>query len=182
MANNQTIHDPQGKIALLVIDVQQGLFERPTPLYQAEQLINNINMLINKARQANAEVLYVQHVNKSILAKGTAAWQLHDAIRPLPTETIIHKCYGSAFEETVLHGKLMVRGVRQIVVTGLTTHGCIKATCQNALDLGYTVILIEDGHSSYAKEAAALVKKWNEKLSEQGVVLQKAAQMDFCNN
>jgi len=53
MMNTKRINYPQSKIALLVIDVQQGLFERPTPLYQAEALVKNINLLIDKARRAN---------------------------------------------------------------------------------------------------------------------------------
>ena len=38
---------------LLVIDVQKGLFEKTTPIYKAKQLLENINILIDKARQEN---------------------------------------------------------------------------------------------------------------------------------
>ena len=55
-----------------------------------------------------------------------------------------------------------------MIVTGLVTHGCVKATCLGALELGYAVVLAEDGHSSYSKDAARLVEEWNRKLGEAG--------------
>jgi len=94
------------RIALLVIDVQQGLFERSTPIYNAEQLLHNLNALIRGARRAGVPVFFIQHANKSTLVEGSGAWQLHPQIQPLRTELIIHKQHGNAFEETVLQEEL----------------------------------------------------------------------------
>jgi nicotinamidase-related amidase len=35
-----------------------------------------------------------------------------------------------------------------VILTGLVTHGCVKATCEGALALGYAAVLAADGHSS----------------------------------
>jgi hypothetical protein len=54
----------QGKAALLVIDVQKGLFERATPIHKAEQVLQNINALIRNAPQV------IEKWNKKIRGKG----------------------------------------------------------------------------------------------------------------
>jgi nicotinamidase-related amidase len=172
----------QNEVALLVIDVQQGLFERSTPIYKAEQVLENINTLIHKARRAGIEVFFIQHANKSTLVKGSDAWQLHPKIQPLDTESVIHKRHGNALEETDLQERLGFRGVKNLVITGLVTQGCIKATSAGALEQGYGVILVEDGHSSFSKQAAELIVKWNQKLSEMGAELRRASQVNFGNN
>ena len=178
MTGESNVHSmDEGQIALLVIDVQQGLFERATPIYQAEPFLENVNLLIRNARRAGAPVFFVQHANKGTLTAGSQAWQLHPAIQPLAGETVIHKRHGDAFEETELQDVLAVRGVKTLVVTGLVTHGCVKATCVGALERGYRVVLVADGHSSFSKQAAALIEKWNRKLSEMGVQLKETRQI-----
>ena len=64
-------------------------------------------------------------------------------------------------------------------MTGLVTHGCVKATCEGALALGYAVMLAADGHSSYSKDAARLIEDWNRKLGEMGAQVMPAAQIDL---
>ncbi len=67
----------QRNAALLVIDVQKGLFERSTPIFNGEQVLENINALIVRARQAGVPVIFIQHANESTLVKESDAWQLH---------------------------------------------------------------------------------------------------------
>ena len=64
-----------------------------------------------------------------------------------------------------------------MIVTGLVTHGCVKATCEGALALGYAVVLAADGHSSYSKDAARHVEEWNRKLGEAGARVVPAAEI-----
>ncbi len=61
---------------------------------------------------------------------------------------IVHKQHGNAFEDTPLHAMLVERSAGRVIVTGLVTHGCVKATCLGALASGYAVTLAADGHSS----------------------------------
>jgi len=44
------------KAALLIIDVQNGLFRKSSPIYQAESLLKNINTLVARADWAGAPV------------------------------------------------------------------------------------------------------------------------------
>ena len=165
--------------ALLVIDVQHGLFRKSTPIYRAEPLLNTIATLIDRAHAAGALVVYIQHASDKVLPFGSADWQLHPRLHPGEGDLVVHKQHGNAFEDTPLHAALVERGVGRVIVTGLVTHGCVKATCLGALALGYTVTLAADGHSSYSKDAAQLIEEWNRKLGEAGASVAPASQIAF---
>jgi len=175
-------HSDQETMALLVIDVQRGLFEKSAPVYQARQVLSTINTLINKARLAGVPVFFIQHSNENLLQKGSRSWQLHPEIHPQVEEVIIHKLHGNAFEGTNLWEELEKRNVSGLVLTGLVTHGCVKATCLGALEEGYRVVLVSDGHSSYSKDAAQQIKKWNHLLGEKGAEIIESKNVNFTDN
>jgi len=173
----QTASPGEGKTALLVIDVQQGLFQKSTPIYKADELLQNINLLIESAHRANVPVIYIQHDDTRGLIKGSPDWQLHPRLQPLPAESIIYKQHPNAFEETNLGEVLQGKGVTRLVVCGMVTHGCVRATCIGALELGYTVTLAADAHSSYSPQAAELIEKWNVNLAALGAGVKPAAEI-----
>jgi nicotinamidase-related amidase len=71
------------------------------------------------------------------------------------------------------------RDISSLIVTGLVTHGCVRATCLGGIELGYRVILVKDGHSSYSKDAAQLIEEWNQKLSDATVELAATSEIEF---
>jgi nicotinamidase-related amidase len=127
-------------------------------------------------------VIFIQHSSHKTLEKGSDAWQLHPEIRPLAEEVIIHKLHGNAFEGTGLREELEKRNVSVLVTTGLVTHGCVKATCLGAIDEGYQVLLVSDGHSSYSKDAAQLIEKWNRAIAEKGAEVMEAQKVRFAGS
>jgi nicotinamidase-related amidase len=181
MKNTAAVPSPKtGKnTALLIIDVQRGLFRKSTPVYQAEQLLTNINLLADRARQAGSPVVFIQHAAERSLVEGSEDWQLHPQVQPVHGDLLVHKRQGNAFASTALEGELEAREVGTLIVTGLVTHGCVRATCAGGKELGYRVILVADGHSSYHRQAAQLIAEWNQKLSEGIVELRTAAEIDF---
>jgi nicotinamidase-related amidase len=178
-ANAVTASRKRVRTALLVIDVQQGLFKRSAPIYQAEQLLHNINVLVDRAHRSGAQVVYIQHANETLLREGSDDWQLHPQMQPTAGDLRIRKRHGSAFQDTELGQELTVRGVRRLVVTGLVTHGCVKATCLDAKRLGYEVVLASDGHSNYSKQATKMIEKWHRKLADASVTLQATQEIEF---
>ncbi len=167
------------QFALLIIDVQQGLFRKSTPVYMAKELLHNIHTLVDRAHHAGVPVFYVQHSDQKALVKDSQDWQLHSDLHPSAVDKIIHKSHGNAFEDTILSQELNSRNIDSLVVMGLVTHGCVRATCTGAKNLGYRVILVKDGHSSYSKQAAQLIEEWNQKLSNDNVELKLAAEIGF---
>lgn len=177
----QTANPGEGKTALLVIDVQQGLFQKSTPIYKAEALLQNINLLVERAHRAGVPVIYIQHDDTRGLVKGSPDWQLHPRLQPLPAESLIYKQHPNAFEETNLGEVLQGKGVTRLVVCGMVTHGCVRASCIGALELGYQVALASDAHSSYSPQAAELIEKWNEKLGALNAEVTPSAAITFAD-
>jgi nicotinamidase-related amidase len=165
---------PPERTALLVIDVQDGLFHKSTPIYQAEALLGNIRLLVERAHQTGTQVIYIQHSSDKVLPWGSPEWQLHPSMHLQAEDLLVHKQHGNAFEDTPLDGELRARNIQRLVISGLVTHGCVKATCQGALVQGYQVILVQDAHSSYSKDAARLIEEWNGKLKKEGAELRPA--------
>lgn len=167
------------RAALLVIDVQHGLFQKSTPIYHADQLLQNLNALIDRARANGVPVIYVQHSDPRHLVKDSPGWKLHPRLRQPEKETVIHKVQGNAFEGTELSELLRQEKVGRLVVAGLVTHGCVKATCLGGRALGYPVTLVSDAHSSYSQEAARLISEWHAKLAQAGVTLRSTEAVAF---
>lgn len=167
------------KLALLVIDVQQGLFKKSTPIYLADQLLENIALLVDQAHQAGVPVFYIQHSEPRNLVEGSPDWQLHPKLQPQSTDNFIHKQHSNAFEGTDLDNVLQSQNITCLLVAGLVTHGCVKATCIGARQLGYRVILVKDGHSSYSQQAAQMIDKWNQNLAAQQVEVMSTSEIEF---
>ena len=168
-----------GKTALLVIDVQRGIFEQRIKVYKAEEMLRKINRLAEKAHQAGAPVVYIQHSNDNYLKYGSKLWQFHSEIKPKPGDLHIHKQHGNAFLETELEARLRDLGVERIVCCGLVTHGCVRATCQGGIDREFEVVLATDAHSNYSKDAEKIIKKWHKELSNEGVTLLASEEISF---
>ena len=162
--------------ALLVIDVQAGLFAKKTPILHAEALLANIEALVARARRDGVPVFYVQHTGVG-LVQGSEGWQLHPRLQPAAGEPIIGKCHPSALKGTPLCDELQRRGVTRLVVTGLVSHGCVRATCVDALQKGYQVVLVADGHSNFSPKAAEIIAEANEKLAAAGASVLPAAEV-----
>lgn len=173
------IIDEKIQWALLVIDVQKGLFNKSTPIYKADELLTNINKLVDKAHEKDIPVVYIQHSNPTTLVYESNDWQLHAGLEPENRDDRIHKQHGNSFEETSLGHLLDSKSVNSLVVTGLVTHGCVKATCLGALELGYDVVLVKDAHSNYSNEAVELIEKWNNKLSGLGAQVKATNEIEF---
>ena len=167
------------KTALLVIDVQQGLFERESPIYKEAKFLDILNSVIDRAREAGVPVIFIQHSNDSTLVRGSRSWKLHQDIQPLKSESIVNKRQGNAFAGTDLKEMLTSLGVKAVVTTGIATQWCVRATTLGALDLGYDVTVISDGHSNFSKGAKRLINKWNNTFSEKGASLILARDVEF---
>ncbi len=67
--------------------------------------------------------------------------QVDDRLAMEPGEILLEKQWASAFHKTELDQQLRGRGVDSLVVTGLTTSGCVRATVVDGLQYDYPVVV-----------------------------------------
>jgi len=166
------------KTALLIIDVQKELFQKKNPVYHGNEMLNNICELADRAHAAVIPVIYVQHENNT-MPKGSDGWQLHPRLHPLDGDLTFQKQQSSALKVASLKDELSKSGVRQVIITGLVTHGCIKAACLDALKLGYEVILAEDGQSNFNARPKKIIDETLGNLKEVGVSVKQTCEITF---
>ncbi|MBN6889506.1 nicotinamidase-related amidase [Cytobacillus horneckiae] len=139
------------KTALLVIDVQNDMFQEGAAVYNGELLLEKITHLLDQARSTHTPVFYVQHKEGegTPLAYGTESWAIHPQVLPSVEDIIIHKKTPDSFHETSLDEELKKQGIQHLILTGIQTEVCVDTTCRRAFSLGYKVTVVSDGHSTW---------------------------------
>lgn len=154
--------------ALIVIDMQRGLFAKKIKVFKEAELISNINLLIDAFHKRSLRVYFVRHTNKT-MTENSPEWRLHPDLHVRQDAYLFNKTSSSVFKEKSFQPALAAARIKQLVIVGLVTHGCVKAACEDAVKLGYQVVLAADGHSSFNQDAEGLIEEWNQKLAAEGV-------------
>jgi nicotinamidase-related amidase len=130
--------------ALLVIDVQNGVVGEA---HDRDNVVTNIATLIDKARAAGVDVVWIQH-NSDELPTGSERWQYVPELVRRDSEPLVQKAYGDSFEETDLEAVLAERGVGALLISGAQTDECIRSTLHGAIARGYDATLVGDAHTT----------------------------------
>ena len=148
------------KPALLIVDMVMAYFTPESPLFAncPEVLEKNI-ALVAKARAGKVPIIFTNVVydtpsDGGLFYKKVPALKVFDAGSPLGAfppqltpqnrDVVITKHYASAFFETPLATTLRALGVDTVLITGVSTSGCVRATALDALQNGFAPFVVAD--------------------------------------
>lgn len=130
-------------------------------------VLPNVRRLQTTAREKGVEVIHV-HV-ASCTADGrdstlrykalglrtprdTKEAQFLEEVAPQGDELVISKVTSSAFNSTNIDRLLRNMGIRNLIITGVVTNGCVESTTRSAAELDYGTILVEDATAAMAPQ------------------------------
>jgi nicotinamidase-related amidase len=176
--------------ALMIIDVQVAPFiwhqYGGKDLYNSEQFLSNISLLIEKARKTNTPIIYVQYTegdDSQVWRKGSPLWEIHPQVKPKEDDIVIIKYHADPFYDTGLHEILCSIGIKKLVIAGLQTEFCVDTTCRCAYSLGYKNVLVSDGHTTCAQPGimtpSQTIEHHNTVIESQFAELKKTQEVEF---
>ncbi|VXC17699.1 Isochorismatase [Pseudoclavibacter sp. 8L] len=178
--------------ALIVIDFVDAYLVESSPLYAGvEDELASAARVLHSARAAGIPVLYTvveqdtgptgggvfarKAAGLATLATGSPLGAIAAPLTPQQGEPILSKKYASSFFGTSLATDLTVLGCDSVILVGLSTSGCVRATAVDACQHGFIPLVVRDAvgdRRSEPHEAALfdLDAKYADVVSEQDVV------------
>lgn len=175
---------------LVMIDCQYNYIGADKPIAEQQEeypagggegawrAIRTIEGLLDIARTIDIPILYTRNVQKRTIRfdsfAGKSAWDhsrtLDDApgsrivteIAPRPEDLVLDKSYASAFYGTPLVNYLVGLRVDTLIVTGVSTSGCVRATAVDGVTRGFNVAVVADATADRieASHKVALLDLW----------------------
>ncbi len=134
--------------ALLIVDMQVGLFQGDSPRYDAQGVIQRINEIARVVRATGGMVIFMQHEDHGGLMPETEGWEILPDLKPMDTDLLIRKQACDSFYETNLPDLLEQNRVQELIITGCATDFCVDTTIRAAASRNYEVVVVEDGHTT----------------------------------
>ena len=146
--------------ALLVVDMCRAYVDDQAPLYAAAaaDAYRNADRLATVARRQGRPVVFTRveyaaggvdggHFFRKVPAlrcfeAGNPLAEFTDLVRPTTGDVIVTKQYASAFFGTSLAATLNALGVDTVVIAGVSTSGCVRASALDALQHGFVPIVV----------------------------------------
>ncbi|MHB1110883.1 MAG: isochorismatase family protein [Devosia sp.] len=167
-------HTPQtwGKRpALLLIDFAKAYFDETQPLFGGDgcrAALDNAVRLAPVARKSGVPVIFTEVKYKPGGANGGAFYakvpalscfdedressMLADGLTVGETDLVFSKQFPSAFFGTSLDTTLRWLGIDTLLLCGVTTSGCVRASCIDSISHGFATIVVSDAVGDRAKE------------------------------
>ncbi len=144
------------KTAVLIIDLQVGLFQEAGVPFDFHATVTKVNELIAYARRIESPVVFVQHEQpEGVLKYGTAGWDIIPEVQKRADDIYIRKTSPNSFLKTELNNILTQYGVKKIIVCGYATEFCVDSTVRGGAALGYSILIASDAHTTQDKPHAS---------------------------
>ncbi len=175
-----------------------------------QAMVPRLVRFIDQARQAGVTIIYIQNIYSSeqnwylsdvwleqfkrngknlagyvdipVCEKNSWSGAFYEGIKPLPNEIIVNKHRFSAFMDTDLDVILRTRGIRTLIMTGISTNVCVETTSRDGYMKDYYIVFLKDCTATYLEswhnstlsnidrffgqvvESGDVVKAWQKKI------------------
>ena len=146
--------------ALVVVDMCRGFIDPSSPLgFQCDELIQANIKLVDKFKQMNLPVIFTTTIYRdiseasvfrakipalNILKPDSEHTSFLAELSPGSEDILIEKKFASSFFETTLALDLRQMNVDSVVISGVTTSGCVRATALDSLQNNFLTVVAED--------------------------------------
>ncbi|KAI7337903.1 hypothetical protein KC315_g2040 [Hortaea werneckii] len=154
--------------ALLIIDVCWAYWDSSSPLDISQNPAaaaspDSMRRLLDVARQAGIPVAHTKVAYHDpemrdaglfwLKAKPLSVWQKDDprglaadldGLQPKPEDIVVYKKYPSAFFGTTLATELILRQIDTLVICGVSTSGCVRASALDAMCYGFRPMVVDE--------------------------------------
>lgn len=152
---------PGKRPALILVDFVKAYFEPGAQLYMGlDDCLHSASRLLRAARSAGILVVHTQvsfsegGVDGGVFYKkidalkhfvgNTPLGEIMPEVKPLSSEVVIVKQYASSFFGTTLSSTLQANGIDTLIITGVSTSGCVRATAVDAIQHGFIPLVCRD--------------------------------------
>jgi len=142
------------QLALLIIDVQQGLASPSLGQRNNPQAESNMAIWLTAWRERGLPIVHIQHCSTepdSALRPELPGNAFKQEVQPTTGEQVFRKTVNSAFIGTGLEQCLRDSNISQLVIIGLTTDYCVSASTRMASAPGFEVTLISDATAAFGR-------------------------------
>ena len=159
------------KTALMIMDMQKDFVGPKASLRVkgGKEIVPRIEKALEASRKAGLPIFHIMRQHRAdgsdvekfryemfkktpYAVEKTEGAEMIEELAPKDGETVLPKTRFSAFFHTNLDAILRRRGVGKIVLVGIQSPNCIRATAVDALALDYDVVLLTDAIGSKTKE------------------------------
>lgn len=147
--------------ALILVDPARAYVDPDCPLYAGvEPAADAMRLLLADARRAGIPVIVTRVLLRAdgsdgglflrkvpvlgVFAEGSPFGEFIDGLAPEPHELTVTKQCPSAFFGTALADHLTAAGIDTVLIGGLSTSGCVRATALDAMQHGFVPIVVEE--------------------------------------
>ena len=146
--------------ALLIVDVIKGFTDPDCPLGSDADFVVEANRQLMDVFHAQSHPVFLTTVvydnddqasvfrarvpALNVLKRGSHWCEIDPRLSLSASDTIIEKTHASAFHGTDLADRLRSEGIDSLVVTGLTTSGCVRASAVDGLQYNFKVVIPEE--------------------------------------
>lgn len=152
---------PGARPALVMVDLMRAYFDADSPLcLPSRECLESASRVLSAARAGGVPVVHTRVVYSEDgrdggmfvrkvpalqhLFGGGPLSELMPEVAPLADELVVVKQYASAFFGTSMASTLLAAGVDTVVITGVSTSGCVRATAVDAIQHGFVPLVVAD--------------------------------------